>query len=379
MLCRVETDLPAGQPLGLMLRMRLLALLLWTLLAGSMCAGAAPEPSRPLVMVHVMPWFEAPPTHPTWGWHWTMGKTQPASGSLATHDRPLIGAYDSSDPRVLAYQVALMKTAGVDGAIIDWNGTGGFADYAMIHANTARLIAALKTAGLRFAICVEDNPGHRFQAELRLPRATATTRLRESFQWLDQHWLTDPAYLRIDGRPLLFLFGPQYLEAKEWSEIRPTLATNPLTLGLPHLSQRPGLDGAFAWIPVSGGQPSAPPTWTAALADVYATARPGRPVVAVAFPGFHDYYAEAGVGPSYGRIDDRAGLTFAESLEQAWRSGAPVVQVATWNDYGEGTVIEPTEGQGHRHLTTLMHRLKPQADPAELTRLTADYLKAIRR
>ena len=73
--------------------MRLLALLLWTLLAGSMCAGAAPEPSRPLVMVHVMPWFEAPPTHPTWGWHWTMGKTQPASGSLATHDRPLIGAY----------------------------------------------------------------------------------------------------------------------------------------------------------------------------------------------------------------------------------------------------------------------------------------------
>ena len=29
---------------------------------------------------------------------------------------------------------------------------------------------------------------------------------------------------------------------------------------------------------------------------------------------------------------------------------APIIQIATWNDYGEGTVIEPTKTFGYRYL-----------------------------
>jgi len=59
-------------------------------------------------------------------------------------------------------------------------------------------------------------------------------------------------------------------------------------------------------------------------------------------PGFKDIYKQAGVHASYGIIASRAGLTLSESLSQALESKAPLIQIATWNDYGEGTMIEPT-------------------------------------
>lgn len=334
--------------------------------------GAEPAPAcgpRPLVLVHVMPWFESQPVSGRWGWHWTMDKTDPSKDVLATHDRPLLGPYDSGDATVIATQVALMKAAGIDGAIIDWNGPDGFADYAMIHRNTQLLIAELKKAGLKFALCVEDNPGHRFIKEGKLTRAQATAKIAASFAWADTHWLNDPAYVRIAERPLLMIFGPQYLDEAEWSVIRANLKQNPLTFALPHLSQRAGIDGAFAWVPVSEGKTIEPATWQAEQAALYARQTKGERIIAAAFPGYRDFYAQAGVGKSYGFIDYRDGKTFVESFDRAMKSGSAIVQVATWNDYGEGTGIEPTAERGLRDLEVVMRHLRPGADPAELQKI----------
>ena len=59
--------------------------------------------------------------------------------------------------------------------------------------------------------------------------------------------------------------------------------------------------------------------------------------MAVAYPRFHDIYEQAKVHPSWGKIDDDDGKTFAVTLEKALRSGLPLVQISTWNDWGEGT------------------------------------------
>lgn len=353
---------------------------LWGLLLLIVCAstGAAEPPAcapRPLVLVHVMPWFESKAVSGRWGWHWTMGKTNADNDELATHDRPWFGAYDSSDPALVASQVALMKATGVDGAIIDWNGTGGFDDYAMIHRNTLLLIAELKKAGLKFALCVEDNTGKRFISEGKLTRAEATAKVSASFAWVDAQWLGDPDYVRLGGRPTLFIFGPQYLDETEWKTIRGAMKHDPLTFALPHLSRRPGIDGAFGWVPVSDGKTVDAATWTAELAALYAQERKaGRLLVAAAFPGYRDFYAQAG-GKSYGFIDYRDGLTFAESFDQALKSGAPIVQIATWNDYGEATGIEPTAQRGLRDLEVIMRRLRPGADPAELRKILEKHKK----
>ncbi|MCX8488500.1 MAG: hypothetical protein ORN22_05265 [Opitutales bacterium] len=338
---------------------------------------AAPEPAsaaRPLVLVHVMPWFETKAVSGHWGWHWTMGKTESDQGALASHDRPALGPYDSSDPAVIATQVALIKASGVDGAIIDWNGPEGFADYEMIHRNTGLLIAQLRKAGLKFAVCVEDNPGHRYMQANQLTREQAVAKVAAAFAWVDQHWLNDPAYVRLSGRPALFIFGPQFLSESEWPAIRSTLKNDPLTFALPHLSHRAGIDGAFAWVPVSDGKKVDAPTRSAELASLYAReAMSRRPTVAVAFPGYRDFYAQAGVGKSYGSIEYLDGKTFADTFDQAMNSGAPIVQIATWNDYGEGTVIEPTVNRGTRDLEVVMRRLRPDADPAELKNILESF------
>jgi hypothetical protein len=350
-----------------MRRWGILLLTFWAWLGAAEPPACAP---RPMVLVHVMPWFESKSMSGRWGWHWTMEKTDPDKGALASHDRPACGPYDSGDPAVIATQVALMKAAGIDGAIIDWNGPDGFDDYAMIHRNTTLLIAELKKAGLKFALCVEDNPGHRFMKERKLTRTKATTKVAASFAWADAHWLNDPAYVRLGERPTLFIFGPQYLDEAEWSAIRASLQQNPLVYALPHLSRRPGVDGAFAWVPVSEGKSVTSEAWTKELAELYVgEIKAGRPTVAVAFPGYRDFYAQAGAGKSYGSIDYRDGRTFADSFDQAMRSGAPIVQIATWNDYGEGTGIEPTAERGLRDLELLRKRLRPEADPTELRRI----------
>jgi hypothetical protein len=355
--------------------MRLAGMIMAVLAGGLMAAEPAPAcAARPIVLAHVMPWFESRTVSGRWGWHWTMDKTDADQGRLASHDVPLLGAYDSSDPGVVATQVALMKAAGLDGAIIDWNGPEGFADYAMIHRNTVRLIAELKKAGLKFALCVEDNPGHRFMQESGLPRDQALAKVSAAFTWADAHWLGDPAYVRLAGRPALFVFGPQFLSSEEWTTLRPKLRNAPLTFALPHLSRRPGIDGAFAWVPVSEGKAVDVPAWQAELAALSAREiQDRRPFVAVAFPGYRDFYAQAGVRPSYGSIDYREGRTFAESFDQAMRSGAPIVQIATWNDYGEGTGIEPTVGRGLRDLETIRRRLRPETDPDALRRIVEAF------
>ena len=46
-------------------------------------------------------------------------------------------------------------------------------------------------------------------------------------------------------------------------------------------------------------------------------------------------------------------LLLQETLGLAFKSKASLVQIATWNDYGEGTIIEPTVEFGYRYLESL--------------------------
>ena len=50
-------------------------------------------------------------------------------------------------------------------------------------------------------------------------------------------------------------------------------------------------------------------------------------------------------------------------------SASPLVQIATWNDYGEGTSIEPTVESGYRYTEALQDALGKRAYTAEDLRL----------
>jgi hypothetical protein len=322
--------------------------------------ASAQEQKR--VLVHYMPWYKSKPFSGQWGWHWTMNHFDPekqtADGTreIAASKYPLIGPYDSNDPAVLDCHVLLMKFAGVDGAIIDWYGIEAFRDYEMLHRNTLHFIKHLKKAGLSFAICYEDQTVKHMVAEKFIKPAAAVAQGEEVMRWMDKNWFSDPSYEKLDGRPVLAVFGPQYFEKQQWVTIRSGLKTNPLILCLPHVTEQYGLDGAIGWPPVHGGKEIPASRWKKYLDDLYGRPDPAKTVMAVAFPGYKDVYHDAKVGVSNGWIDDRDGRTFRETLDRAMKSKSKIIQIATWNDFGEGTIIEPTKQHGYEYLAHLQKR-----------------------
>src|SRR5258706_14287155 len=62
--------------------------------------------------------------------------------------------------------------------------------------------------------------------------------------------------------------------------------------------------------------------------------------VSSAFPRFHDIYAQIG-GTGLGVLDDANGNTLTSTLRRALTNNSALVQIVTWDDFGEGTVIEP--------------------------------------
>jgi hypothetical protein len=127
--------------------------------------------------------------------------------------------------------------------------------------------------------------------------------------------------------------------------------------------------GAFDWpVPKEG---------IAAIERFEKESRSWAGAVPAAYPRFVDIYAEAKVHESWGRIDDQNGVTFRTTLEKALKIGGPLVQIATWNDWGEGTIIEPSVEFRYRDLECVQELRKRHLDPAFAP--TTDDLKLAHR
>ena len=312
--------------------------------AGAAARAAAPQ----VVLAHYMPWFEAKPFSPKWGWHWTMKAFNPdeivdGQPRIASHYHPLIGPYDSSDVAVLEYHLLTMKLAGIDGVIVDWYGLTDFRDYAILHRNTTRLLETAERLKLKFVICYEDQTIPALVDAKRIATADRIKHAANEVQWLGKYWFKSPSYLRLDGKPVLLSFGQTGLSSDEWAECLQQAAVPVNYFSQQH--RRSAAIGAFDW-----PTPSDP---LGAFERFHKTARTWPHSIPVAFPRFVDIYAEAKVGPSYGRFNDDQGKSFRRMLERAFQSKAANVQIATWNDWGEGTQIEPSHEFGYRDLETI--------------------------
>jgi hypothetical protein len=342
-----------------------LAILLMAAGCGMVCAArGGPKP----VMVHYMPWFVSQPYSGSWGWHWTMNHFNPnainptnGEQEIASWYYPSIGPYDSADPAVLEYHVLLMKLAGIDGVIVDWYGQDNYADYGINNTRTLDLFNYTRKAGLKFSLCYEDAT---IQSEISggyITAAGAVAHAQQTMLYAQTNFFTDASFLRWNTSPVLLNFGPQYFHnSSAWvSNFSVLNPTNQPAFFTEDNRLAPASQGAFDWPPMylsvtNAQSPSEPVLSDAAMNgylagfDQKAAAWPAY--VSSAFPRFHDIYAQAGVQPSYGYLDDQNGATFLETLTRAMTNTSTIIQVVTWNDFGEGTIVEPTVQYGCRDL-----------------------------
>ncbi|MBN2202216.1 T9SS type A sorting domain-containing protein, partial [bacterium] len=325
------------------------------------------DAGRPLFLAHMMPWYQSKPVSGRWGWHWTMNHFNPdrvgpdGRREIASQYYPLTGPYDSRDPDLLEYQTLLMILAGIDGVLVDWYGNEDYRDYGTLHEATTALFEAVGRAGLGFAVVYEDQTVKHMVNDGHLAASNALAYGKTVMGYMDRNWFGDSRYVKLAGRPLLLTFGPQYyFNSSDWESMFSGLSSDPLFFTLDNRLS-PAAAGAYPWPPMSRSNADGILTQDALdryLTQFYTMAQSWDFLVAGAFPGFNDIYEEAGQGGGYGYLDDGDGETFRSTLQAALDRNPDVIQLITWNDYGEGTMIEPTRENGYRDLETVQDKRK---------------------
>jgi hypothetical protein len=329
-------------------------------LATSSCHTARPAPRQVAILCHYMTWFkwrseEGLPAQAHWGWNGPGPTHDPNQvGPTGLRDLcsvayPRIGLYDSSDPDVLDYHILTAKAAGIQGFVVDWYGPGNDVDAALqvLFARAAEL-------DFKVAICLEEKlcfPG--WQAPIA-DRAAARDAAVALLADIMARYAPHPAYWRHHGRPAVFIFnawgdwpgqGRKTFDGAEWLEIASRAQATELALVPQHFGLGPGhVRAAYGWCGDAQHLEYVVREGNARLADgsfdFY---------VAPACPGFDDRGVWGwGGGP---RLDARLGTeAYADYWRVVQRSRADAVQLVTWNDFAEGTVIEPTVEWGHLYM-----------------------------
>ncbi len=326
------------------------------------------------VYAHYMPWFESQEVNGYWGIHWTMANCNPeikdSTGrrQIASHFYPLIGPYSSVDKDLVEYHLLLMKLAGIDGILIDWYGSWNVLDYQQNRLNSEAIIEGLDDAGLDFGVVYED-----YTAEKVADHGLADTPIAAAqgdIQYLAANYFSSPQYIQIKNAPLLLTFGPRYfLTEGDWTQIFATSNPKPHFLTLWNQSNTAGTNGngEFAWV------------YRNNLTDLNNFYNNRMPVlettIGSAYPGFYDYYTEGGwndqaINFSI-RYDD--GATLSQTLDLAAQAGIPMLQLVTWNDFGEGTMLEPTIEYGFLFLEKVQQFTGVSYDKADLELILQMY------
>lgn len=325
------------------------------------------------IYMHVMPWFNSKEYSGFWGIHWKMANKNPehilpnGQREIASHYYPLIGPYDSGDPDVIDYQLLLMKYSGVDGILIDWYGSYNILDYGANLKNTNLIIEGVKRVGLDFAIIYEDNTA--YEASKR-SSDTEIQAAQKDFNYVKTNYFSSDRYIQIEDKPLLMTFGPRYFtKPEQWTEILSVLNNKPSFFPLWDHTYRTGDSnsaGEYSWVDFNS---------TFSQLDHFYKATNHGLSFGSAYPGFHDYYKEGGWGDSYGFVDLKDGNALKQTLQKARASGVQYLQLVTWNDYGEGTMIEPTVEYQYQFVDMIQEYTGVSYRQSELETIATYYKK----
>jgi hypothetical protein len=242
-----------------------------------------------------------------------------------------IGLGDEANPSVVNAQVADAISRGMDGFMIDYYGPQN------IHHNTATMnVKAAAEASPNFEFAIIEDSGALTGA------ANPTTKLLSDIQYMNDNYFSSPRYLRWNGRPVVGFFLNTSL-AINWATVRAQAAGNPVLI-FRNAGGFTSADsgGSFSWVnPTSNANDNAVSDY---LDGFYAAgiANPPLLTIGTGYKGFNDSIAS---WSAHRLMNQQCGqtwlATFADINKHYSASNQlPLVQLATWNDYEEGTEIE---------------------------------------
>lgn len=255
---------------------------------------------------------------------------------------PAFGPYDSHDPAILDRQMALAQRAGITGFIASWWGQGSFEDRGM-----PLLLDAATKQGLAVSAYYEKVSGD--DAASRTKAAVA------DLDYLLSNYATHKAWLRAGRQPVVLVYGRalrQLLPAEWQAVIAQVRRDNPGGVALVADSLDPALVTAFDGVSTYNitGQtlhktPSQIREWAhAAYPKMVAAAGPGKISTVTVIPGYDD--SKLGRPPPRPVTQRWGGETYRVLWQEAVAASPDYVLITSWNEWHEGSEIEPSVEYG---------------------------------
>lgn len=329
------------------------------------------------VMAHYMPWFKRQITAAGdtdwshWQWYGKGTKHNPddvlenGQRDIASVYYPLIDPYDSHDPDVIEYHIVTAKLAGIEAFMCNWYGPDSFTDKAI-----AKMLPIAEKYDFKIGICLEEKAIYPPYSKCE-DRQQLVAELRRHIEHILTEHAHRPAFLQHNDQPLLFIFnffgdgplGSNNLSPEEIAETRSPLSNHLLIRNLLDTNHFPAADGAYVWC---GEKPAREHNYEK-VKDIAATGN-GTYFAASASPGFDDS-GVSGWGNVIRKTDRRGVAEYSDTWQQAIDSKMDAIQIVTWNDFEEGTPIEPTlefefqfVDQTELHIESLTGRSKNLTD-----------------
>ncbi len=261
-------------------------------------------------------------------------------------DKPVGGPYDSLDPATIERHISQARSAGLTGLIASWWGQDDRTDQQL-----PKLLDAAQKAGLHVCAYVEQgqSPEH----------------LAADILYLHQAYGQHAAWLRLDDKPVLFLYDRvlQTLGLDGWQKARALIeARAPKALafiatgnGPKQIAERaPFFDGVHIYdMPFYLAQEHLFDLfWPADFYRRWVKAQKGlRLTTATVMPGYNDSKV-AGRPLPRPLVDRKGGQTFRDLWNAAIGAHPDWILIVSFNEWHEGSEIEPSQPYGDRELKT---------------------------
>lgn len=255
--------------------------------------------------------------------------------SQSTWSRSLVSdlpaqPYDSGDPGTIARQIGQAKGAGIDAFVVSWIGTNNPTDW-----NFKTMLGQAQAANFQATI------------DFEVQHFGSASQVAGALEYVRDSFANQPAFLRDNGRPVIFFWREQNFSVGDWANIRAQVDPDHRQIWIAEgtdISYQQVFDGhhlySIAWSP----------NVNATLADWAGRLRrsgANKLWVATVMPGYDD--TRTGRPDSFVRGRDN-GSFYRAAWQAAIGSNPDLIIINSFNEWVEGSMIEPSVAYGNQYL-----------------------------